>query len=79
MPIKIEKQSRENSQSLAKRFSRRIQQSGILRRAKKNQYRRRPKSAYSKKKAALRRVETKKEYEKLKKLGVQSHGPKTKT
>jgi len=79
MSIKIEKQSRENSQSLARRFSRRIQQSGILRRAKKNQYRRRPKSDQSKKKAALRREEMKKEYEKIKKLGIQEYGPKTKT
>lgn len=69
MSIKIEKQLKENSQSLARRFSRRIQQSGILRRAKKSKYRARPKSEHAKKKAALRREGVKKEYERLKKLG----------
>lgn len=70
MSIKIEKKLKENSQLLVRRFSRRIQQSGILRRAKKNQYRARPKNKQAKKKAALRREEIKKEYEKFKKLGI---------
>ena len=69
MPIKIEKQSRENSQSLTRRFSRRIKQSGILRRAKKVRFRQRPKSKQLKKKGALRKEELRKEYEELKKLG----------
>ncbi|MGB2762636.1 MAG: hypothetical protein WBC21_03845 [Minisyncoccales bacterium] len=69
MSIKIEKQSREHSQSLTRRFSRRIKQSGILRRAKKVRFRQRPKSKQLKKKGALRKEELKKEYEELKKLG----------
>ncbi|MCK4520653.1 hypothetical protein KAT95_02175 [Candidatus Parcubacteria bacterium] len=69
MPIKIEKQLRENSQSLTRRFSRRIKQSGILRRAKKIRFRKRPKSKQLKKKGALRKEELRKEYEELKKLG----------
>ena len=69
MTIKIEKQSRENSQSLTRRFSRRIKQSGILRRAKKVRFRQRPKSKQLKKKGALRKEELRKEYEELKKLG----------
>ncbi len=69
MPIKIQKQSRENSQSLTRRFSRRIQQSGLLRRAKKNRFRERPKSQQAKKHSALRKEKKKQEYQSLKKLG----------
>ena len=69
MPIQIKKQARENSQSLTRRFSRRIQQSGVLRRAKSNRFRKRPKSLQTKKKTALRKEELKKRYEKMRKLG----------
>ncbi len=69
MPIQIKKQPRENSQSLTRRFSRRIQKSGILRRAKKNRFREESKSKQLRKRAALRKEELKKEYEELRKLG----------
>ncbi len=69
MGIEARKQNRETSQSLIRRFSRKIQQSGILLRSKRAQFRRRVKSRQMKKKAALRREEMRKEYEKLKKLG----------
>ena len=69
MSIQINKQSRETSQGLVRRFSRRIQQSGILRRARNIRFRQGSKSKQLKKRAALRREELKKEYEKLKKLG----------
>lgn len=69
MSIKIKKQPKENSQSLTRRFSRRIQQSGILRRAKKIKFRTKPKSRQLKKRTALRKEELKKEYEELRKLG----------
>ena len=69
MSIQIKKQPRENSQSLTRRFSRRIQQSGILRRAKKARFKANSKSKQLKKRAALRKEELKKEYEELRKLG----------
>ena len=69
MPIEIKKLDRESSQNLVRRFSKRIQQSGLLLRAKKNRFKKREKSANIKKRAALRREELKIEYEKLKKLG----------
>jgi len=69
MVLKIKKEPRETPQSLVRRFSKRIQQSGILLEARKGIFRKRPKSRQAKKKAALRREELKKEYEKLKKLG----------
>jgi ribosomal protein S21 len=69
MPLEIKKYQKENAQSLARRFAKRIQQSGILFRARKSRFKKRPKSHQAKKRAALRREELKQEYQKLKKLG----------
>jgi len=69
MALEILKQERETSQSLVRRFQKRIQQSGLLLQARKIRFRQRRKSEQMKKRAALRREELKKEYEKLKKLG----------
>jgi len=69
MVLEVKKAERETSQSLVRRFSKRIKQSGILLRARKSRFKERPKSRQMKKRAALRREELKKEYEKLEKLG----------
>jgi hypothetical protein len=69
MALEIKKQERETSQALIYRFSRSVQQSGLLLRARKTQFRQRQKSRQMKKRAALRREELKKEYDKLRKLG----------
>ncbi|MDI6591707.1 MAG: hypothetical protein QME61_02090 [Patescibacteria group bacterium] len=69
MILEVKKQNRETSQSLIRRFTKRVQQSGILVRARKIRFRERKKSEQMKKRAALRREELKKEYERLKKLG----------
>jgi len=69
MALEVKKQEKETSQSLIRRFTRSIQRSGILLRARKIRFRGREKSRQMKKRAALRRTEIKKEYEKLKKLG----------
>jgi len=69
MALEVKKQERETSQNLIRRFSRRVQQSGLLLRARKIRFRERRKSEQMKKRAALRREELKKEYERLKKLG----------
>jgi ribosomal protein S21 len=69
MALEIQKQERESSQGLVRRFQKRVQQSGLLLRARKIRFRERVKSEQMKKRAALRREELRKEYEKLKKLG----------
>lgn len=69
MPLEIKKEERETSQNLVRRFSRRVKQSGILFRARKARFRKGQKSRQMKKRAALRREELKKEYEKLEKMG----------
>jgi len=69
MVLEVKKQERETSQDVIRRFTKRIQQSGLLLRARKIRFRVRRKSRQMKKRAALRREEIKKEYAKLKKLG----------
>ena len=69
MGLEVKKQERENSQTLVRRFAQRVRKSGILRLARKIRFREKPKSRQMKKRAALRREEMKKEYEKLGKLG----------
>ena len=69
MALEIRKKEKETSQNLIRRFTKRIQQSGILVQARKNMFKRRQESDEAKKRAALRRVELKKQYQILKKLG----------
>jgi len=69
MALEVKKKERETSQSLIRRFSRGVQQSGILLRARKVRFKERKKSEQMKKRAALRREELKKERQRLKKLG----------
>ncbi|MCK4473995.1 30S ribosomal protein S21 [Candidatus Parcubacteria bacterium] len=69
MVLEVKKENRETSQSLIRRFSRSIQRSGILLRARAVRFRKKDKSKQMKKRTALRKEELKKEYEKLKKLG----------
>ena len=69
MVLEVKKQPTESSQSLVRRFTRGAQQSGFLFKVRKKQFRHRPKNRQAQKKAALRREEVKKEYEKLRKLG----------
>lgn len=69
MALEISKQERESSQSLVRRFSKRVKLSGILLRARSIRFHTRPKSKQMKKRSALKREELKREYERLKKLG----------
>jgi len=69
MALEVKRQLKETTQGLVRRFTKSIQNSGILLRARKIRFKERKKSEQMKKRAALRREELKKEYEKLKKLG----------
>ena len=69
MTIEIKRQERDSNQALVRRFSKRLKASGVLRKARASKYRGRPKSQQMKKRAALRKIEKGKEYEKLVKLG----------
>jgi len=66
----IKRKEGESVSSLLYRFSKRVQQSGILREAKKRKRHERPVSRVKRKLSALHRVAKKKETERLKKLGL---------
>lgn len=68
MALEIRKKERETSQNLVHRFTRAVRQSGILLEARKRQFHKRSKSDLVKKRSALRKEESRKEYEKAKKL-----------
>ena len=67
--IQVKKNPNENNSSILRRFSRRIQESGIIRKVKSARYNIRKESKLKVKKSALRRMARKKEIEGLKKLG----------
>ncbi len=68
--MEIRKRDGESSTSLIYRFTKRVQQSGILREAKKRRFRTRAVSRIKRKASALHRVEKKKKFEQAKKMGT---------
>lgn len=71
MVLEVKKQERETSQSLVRRFTKRVQRSGVLVQARKIRFRKRVKSQKTRRKAALRREQIKIQYQRLKKLGIE--------
>ncbi len=78
MVIEVRKREQENPRNLLRRFSRRIQQSGILIRARKARFREREKTKRERRDSALRRVRISREKEKLRKMGLLEEEPKWK-
>ncbi|OGK52558.1 hypothetical protein A2966_02300 [Candidatus Roizmanbacteria bacterium RIFCSPLOWO2_01_FULL_41_22] len=68
--IEVKKRERENSRSLLRRFTRRIQQSGVLIRARKARFHEKGKTKRERRLSALRRQKITAEKEKLRKLGL---------
>lgn len=64
MPLEIKREGNENPRRLARRFSQRVRESGIFRKARASRFYKRPLSKTKKKRAALRRLEMKKKFEK---------------
>ena len=67
--VKVEKNSNENNTALIRRFTKRVQNSGILPRAKSIRFRNRAISETKKKQQTLKRLKKLEEREKLIKLG----------
>ncbi|MEK7578632.1 MAG: 30S ribosomal protein S21 [Patescibacteria group bacterium] len=76
MAIEVKKRDRESIQSLLRRFSKRVQQSGILIRTRRSRFYVPPLTKRQKRLGALRRLKNQKEREKLYKLGKLEHEPK---
>jgi len=70
MGIEVKKKERETTRSLLRRFSRRIQQSGVLIDARKARFLEKDKSKGERRAGALRRAKIGKEKEKLRKMGL---------
>ncbi len=72
--VEVEKNPQESTANLIRRFTKRVQGSGIINRLRKNRYHKRVKSRLVSKLARLKKLEKKKVYEKMLKLGkVQEH------
>jgi len=67
--INVRKKDKETSESLIRRFSRRVQQSRILRHARKARFQKEEKSKTEKREEALYKIKIRKEIDKLKKMG----------
>jgi len=67
--IEVKKASNESNMTLIRRFSRRVQEAGIIRTVKANRYSDRAPSKLDRKTSALKRLTRGKEIERLKKLG----------
>ena len=69
MPMEVRKRKNENVGSFLYRFSKRIQQSGVLKEVRKRRVRSRPENKRKRKLSALYRMKKKDEMAKSKKYG----------
>ncbi|MEK7505179.1 MAG: 30S ribosomal protein S21 [Patescibacteria group bacterium] len=67
--LEVKRQPNESTSSLLRRFSKRVQGSGMIKRAKALRFTERKQSYFKRKRAALVRLERRQGYERLKKLG----------
>ncbi len=67
--VEVRKRDNESSDSLIRRFSRKVQQSGVLLQARKIRFYERKKSKYKQREEAQRRAELNAERDRLIKLG----------
>ncbi|OGZ04113.1 MAG: hypothetical protein A2648_03055 [Candidatus Lloydbacteria bacterium RIFCSPHIGHO2_01_FULL_41_20] len=67
--VEVKKTGTENSLGLLRRFTKRVQESGVLPRVRGNRYANRPLSQFKRRKGALKVLAKRKIYERLKKLG----------
>ena len=66
----VRKKDGETTGSLLYRFSKKVQQSGILKEAKKRRFHHRPVNATKRRLSAVHRDKQKKERERMKKMGL---------
>ncbi|MFH1611683.1 MAG: hypothetical protein ABH887_00180 [bacterium] len=76
MPIEVKKREKENTRSLLRRFTRRMQQSGVLVRARKARFMEKEKIKSERRNSALYRQRVSKEKDKLRKMGLLEEEPR---
>lgn len=67
--VAVEKNNNESSANVIRRFQKRVQNSGIIRRLRDERYHKREKSENVRREARLKKLEKKAEYDRLYKLG----------
>jgi len=72
--IEVKKKDRETSEGLIRRFSRRVQQSGVLMHARKSRYRKDEKSKLEMRQGAMYKTKVRKVVDRLKKMGKFDEG-----
>ena len=70
MAIEVKKREGESANALLYRFTKRVQQSGVLREAKKRRFHKRGTNRLKMKLSALHRAEKLREFKRAKKLGL---------
>ena len=70
--IEVKKNANESNMNLVRRFTRKVQESGIIQKVKSKRYSERPLSKIKTKVATLKRLARKKNQEKLFKLGKEN-------
>lgn len=68
--VEVQKKDRETSEGLIRRFSRQLQQSGVLPRARKLRFRLKKKTRRQLREEAMYKEKVRNEVEKMKKMGV---------
>ena len=74
--VEVERKEGESAESLLRRFSRRVQQSGVLIRAKRKRFYEREKNKRAVRDSALRRNVARAKHEQLRKLGKLEEEPR---
>ena len=74
MAIEVRKKDRESTGSLLRRFSRRVQQSGVLLRARRSRFYQKPKTKRQSKASALRREQLRAQRSDMMKMGLLEEG-----
>lgn len=75
--VEVEKHNQESTANLIRRFTKRVQGSGIIQRIRKERYHKREKSREVNKMAKLKKLRGKEVYERLLKLGkIQERSPR---
>ncbi len=67
--VEVKRNTNENNASILRRFSRKVQDTNIVRIVKNGRYSERKPSKLAVKNSAVRRIKRKTEYDRLKKLG----------
>lgn len=70
MAVEVNRKTKESASAMLRRFSRKVQLSGVLLSAKKSRFRNKEESRSSRRRSALRREKKKKERRRLDRLGL---------